>query len=826
MSHFTVKNISICPRLPRVEKANGPRSGFRLRGRLLSFIVLLLSLMQSVAWGQTVLIDPAGAGGFELGNTLTLNGWTAVNGTQPNYWMVGTATKYAGNNCAYITNNASANQYSNGSTSTVHFYRDISVPSGERLITLSFYFKGTGEAGWDRLLVFTAPTSVTPVAGTPASNSTTMTGAQLIYMQDVTISNYTQVTTILSPSFAGNTFRLIFTWQNDDNTGTNPPASVDDVRVSSQAADAFTTTGTSSVTIPSNAISVTGYLWGAGGGGSNEAIGDAAGGGGGGAFTKGKIENLIPGQSLSVIVGAGGSAGSPTSSPGNYSRITYNTNSIQANGGLSTDTRLGGAGGTAQTLGGIIEAAYAGGTGGNGRSAAIGSEGGGGGGGSAFPYANGGSGGSTNSSTGGIEGNGNGIGGRAGDGDGSPDAVGGLSPGGGGGGHGEDGETSKAGANGQIILVWTYETCINPSNGGTIASAQTICSGGDPGAFTNAAGASGHTGTLEYKWQYSTSNNPYSWNDITSSNSDVFDATTLTTTTWYRRLARVTCKSDWSGAAVSNVLEVTVNAQPVSGTLTPTPAAGAVCDGANVSASATAGTGGAGTVTDVLQYRFDGGTWNNYTSGTNLSTTGHTSVDIQTYRTATGTGCTSSTPVMASWTVSPQPLPGTLTPTPAAGGVCTGTNVSAVATIGSDGVGTMDVLQYQFDNSGTWITYTSGSPLSTTGHTSVDIRTYRTANGPGCTTSEDTKVTWTVNALPTFSISKTDITCFDANNGTITIKASGGSGGYQYSLTGDAYTGAYVSGNVFTGLKPNIQYTIKVKDSNQCEQTNCTITNP
>ena len=46
--------------------------------------LIVLSLMSLVVFtsngnAQTVLIDPAGAGGFELGADMTSNGWTAVN---------------------------------------------------------------------------------------------------------------------------------------------------------------------------------------------------------------------------------------------------------------------------------------------------------------------------------------------------------------------------------------------------------------------------------------------------------------------------------------------------------------------------------------------------------------------------------------------------------------------------------------------------------------------------------------------------------------------------------------------------------------------------
>ncbi len=118
-----------------------------------------------------------------------------------------------------------------------------------------------------------------------------------------------------------------------------------------------------------------------------------------------------------------------------------------------------------------------------------------------------------------------------------------------------------------------FETgvCTNPTSGGTIATAQSGCSPFNPAAFTSTLPASGQLGTLEYKWQFSVTSSSTGFSDISSSNSPTYDAGDLTQTTWYKRLARVTCQADWSGAAESNVIEVTVNPTPsasITGTLT------------------------------------------------------------------------------------------------------------------------------------------------------------------------------------------------------------------------------------------------------------------
>jgi subtilisin-like proprotein convertase family protein len=181
----------------------------------------------------TTLLSPTGDGGFETGASFPANGWTLVNDAS-HIWRVGAvAVPFAGARSAFISNDGGVSYaYTNTVAQTSHFYRDLTVPAGESVINLSFQIKVTGESGWDRLLVYTAPTSVTPVAGTPAANSTTLTGATLVYTGvPLSGSAYTAQSVVLSPALAGTTFRLIFTWQNDDTLGTNPPASLDNISV-------------------------------------------------------------------------------------------------------------------------------------------------------------------------------------------------------------------------------------------------------------------------------------------------------------------------------------------------------------------------------------------------------------------------------------------------------------------------------------------------------------------------------------------------------------------------------------------------------------------
>ncbi|MEZ5083072.1 MAG: PKD domain-containing protein [Bacteroidales bacterium] len=122
------------------------------------------------------------------------------------------------------------------------------------------------------------------------------------------------------------------------------------------------------------------------------------------------------------------------------------------------------------------------------------------------------------------------------------------------------GSTVSDWAGPQTFTTLEGAPCNNPIDGGLISGAQTICYATVPAAFTSVSPATGHTGILEYKWQSSTDNIDFV--DIPGSNSEGLSyANALTTTTWFRRLARVSCQADWSGAAASDTIEITIDAR-------------------------------------------------------------------------------------------------------------------------------------------------------------------------------------------------------------------------------------------------------------------------
>jgi hypothetical protein len=111
-----------------------------------------------------------------------------------------------------------------------------------------------------------------------------------------------------------------------------------------------------------------------------------------------------------------------------------------------------------------------------------------------------------------------------------------------------------------IDNIYYVPACLNPSSGGVISGNQSsICGSYDPTTISSTSAAIGHTGILEYKWQSSITNSVSGFSDIAVSNATTYDPSSITQTTWYKRLARVTCKGDWTGAAESNVIEKRVD---------------------------------------------------------------------------------------------------------------------------------------------------------------------------------------------------------------------------------------------------------------------------
>ncbi|UOQ98433.1 hypothetical protein MUN81_02850 [Hymenobacter sp. 5317J-9] len=172
------------------------------------------------------------------------NSFTIANGTQLNQWYVGTVAgngpTTAGTKAAYISNDAGVSHaYTLTSTtpsalSVVHMYRDVTFPASQNIVQVGFDWLAGGESTYDYIQVFVVPTTVTPAAGTQLVNGTN--GAVQVGSNINLQAAFGRTTFQLPASVAGTTQRLVFTWRNDNSGGVQPPAVIDNVTVTAQAA--------------------------------------------------------------------------------------------------------------------------------------------------------------------------------------------------------------------------------------------------------------------------------------------------------------------------------------------------------------------------------------------------------------------------------------------------------------------------------------------------------------------------------------------------------------------------------------------------------------
>ena len=213
--------------------------------RFLRFLILFVGFIAVTSvrsFAQTTLVDPTGAGGFELGVDMSANGWTSVNAATDGWFVGNVPVSATGTNCGYVSAGGGTTwTYSQTNTFT-HIYRDITIPANESKVTLTFKWKAGGEGAtfdWDNMKIFLAPTSVTPTTAAAVTGATQLSGPGAVSGMYKLNSAAWNNETIVFAGVPGTTYRLIFSWKSDSGTIANPPAALDDVSVVSNVAGTF-----------------------------------------------------------------------------------------------------------------------------------------------------------------------------------------------------------------------------------------------------------------------------------------------------------------------------------------------------------------------------------------------------------------------------------------------------------------------------------------------------------------------------------------------------------------------------------------------------------
>lgn len=308
-------------------------------------------------------------------------------------------------------------------------------------------------------------------------------------------------------------------------------------------------------------------------------------------------------------------------------------------------------------------------------------------------------------------------------------------------------------------------------NYGTVnTTGQTICTGGDPSAFSFSSNPTG-SGGFDYQWYFrdgtiaapAQGSGVGSWQVVPSGNVQNLNLPTgqTTTRTYAVRVnpnatAPDCGNEDWAVGAVL----ITVNPDPVAQSIVGTPVAGSsICFSSSLSASFSGGSGGVNPLTHEYEVSTNAAAnWATYTPSATVTpnNTGTNVIQIRTRASdPAGNGCTQSNWTTSFWTVVQDPVAPVLTPSfPNNSTICLNSTVNAtILDAGALGVSPCSNT-YEFTTNGgtTWSPYTLGTNITATtaGTNTVRIRARRTCTGGGCGFSENL-YQWSVSNTATWT---------------------------------------------------------------------------
>ncbi len=194
------------------------------------YLILLACLSVRFAAAQSIVTT------FPWSTTFDEQPFTLMNGTETNQWRYGTIVDSMGTSLYIGSDLTEGNDYwmtgdawsANPANSSVYAYVDLAIPEGDFNINLSFDVRVGGAQNWDGLKVFIVPDSYFPTGGTyiPYNPAYHSLDEMLCGIPQWQTKHYQ-----LSPSYAGDTVRLVFWWRNGYLTGSQPGAAVDNLSI-------------------------------------------------------------------------------------------------------------------------------------------------------------------------------------------------------------------------------------------------------------------------------------------------------------------------------------------------------------------------------------------------------------------------------------------------------------------------------------------------------------------------------------------------------------------------------------------------------------------
>ncbi len=174
-------------------------------------------------------------------DSLENNNWTIRNGENceinnygggsfnydyQNRWFIGTLANVTDNTLLYISSDeGTSHTYNFQRTSFVWAYRDIYLEPGYSQYQLSLDFKGVGQEGQDYVKLFLDTPATPPVDYYNVTIPFTQIGEDLNLTDQWVHKSFT-----VDSTHAG-VQRLYILWNNNSNSGTNPPAAIDNISI-------------------------------------------------------------------------------------------------------------------------------------------------------------------------------------------------------------------------------------------------------------------------------------------------------------------------------------------------------------------------------------------------------------------------------------------------------------------------------------------------------------------------------------------------------------------------------------------------------------------
>jgi hypothetical protein len=336
---------------------------------------------------------------------------------------------------------------------------------------------------------------------------------------------------------------------------------------------------------------------------------------------------------------------------------------------------------------------------------------------------------------------------------------------------------ATSGTCGSVISNSVQVTVYPVFSPGQIGMSQSICYNETPAPLSQTIPPSGGDGSFSYQWQSSADNS--TWNDIPGASSSTFSPQSLTSVNWYRR----SVTSSGCGTINSNIVSITVNPVLGAGTIGSDQT---ICYNTAPAAlnQLSAPSGGTGSYTFQWQRSSDNNSWFNISGAVSSSCSPSSLTESIWFRRNTISGdCAAKSSNAIYITVNPTLNSGTIGTSQS---ICYNTSPSALTqiTAPSGGTGTYS-YQWQSSTDNSLWNNISGAISQTYAPPALTSTTWyrRNITSGECATVSSPSIKITVfSTLTSGTIGSDQSVCYNNVPATLTemTAASGGSGTYTY----------------------------------------------